>query len=242
MIDRSLNYGRPLIKLFLQESGPYQTVLDLGAGGGDDLRLAREVCPQSKLYGIEVHPEYARKLSAGGIKVYGLNIEKDRLPFGDGTVDVVIINQVLEHTKEVFWIFHEISRVLSAGGTLILGIPNMAALHNRILLAFGKQPSPCKTNSAHVRGFTKGDILNFLESCAPGVYQLMGFGGANFYPFPPFIARPLALLFPTMAWGIFFRLKKLKGYERGFVDFPLVQSLETNFYLGAQKLRQKKKK
>jgi hypothetical protein len=103
------------------------------------------------------------------------------------------------------------------------------------------QPSPCKTNSAHVRGFTKGDILKFLESCAPGLYGLEGFGGANFYPFPPLLAKPLAVLFPTMAWGIFFLLKKQKSYKTGFIDFPRAQNLETNFYLGPQKSNGKRR-
>lgn len=232
LIDRSLNYGRPMIRKFLGKSGAYRTVLDLGAGGGDDLKLAREVRPEARLNGIEVYPPYAKKLKADGIRVFPLNIEKDRLPFGDGKVDVILMNQVMEHTKEVFWIFHEISRVLPVGGHLILGIPNMAALHNRILLALGRQPSPCKTNSAHVRGFTKGDVLSFLESGAPGLYKLRAFGGANFYPFPPFLAKPLAALLPTMAWGIFFLLEKTGKYGRGFLDFPRVEQLETNFYLG----------
>src|SRR5581483_3945405 len=147
MIDRSLNYGRYCIREFLRKSVPYQSVLDMGAGGGDDLALAKEIQGHAKLLGVEVHAPYAKKLTSKGVKVLRLNIEKDRLPLGDGKADVVIMNQILEHTKEVFWILHEVSRVLPVGGKLIMGVPNMAALHNRILLALGRQPSPCKTNS-----------------------------------------------------------------------------------------------
>jgi hypothetical protein len=206
--------------------------LDLGAGGGDDLRIAGEVQSEARLNGIEAYPPYARKLRKEGIKVFSLNIEKDRLPFANGKVDVILMNQVLEHTKEVFWIFHEISRVFPVGGKIILGVPNMAALHNRILLGLGRQPSPCKTNSAHVRGFTKGDILSFLDCGGKSLYRLKAFGGANFYPFPPIMARPLAALFPTLAWGIFFLLEKSGPYQGEFLEFPVREKLETNFYLG----------
>jgi len=98
----------------------------------------------------------------------------------------------------------------------------------------GRQPSPIKTNSAHVRGFTKGDILRFLESCFPGGYKLVAFGGSNFYPFPPIIARPLARVLPNFAWGIFFLLEKVIDYHDSFMQYPIVNRLETNFYTGEE--------
>ncbi len=232
MINRSLNYGRHLIKKFLASAGQYQTVLDIGAGCGDDLMLARMINQKAVLHAIEVSSENARKLAQKNIIVYSIDIEKDLFPFSDSSVDVIIANQVLEHSKEIFWIFHEITRVLRVGGKIIVGVPNLAALHNRILLVFGKQPSSIKTASAHIRGFTKEDILKFIESCFPGGYKLKAFNGSNFYPFPPLIAKPLASIFPTMAWGIFFMLEKQREYKKGFLDFPETERLETNYYRG----------
>lgn len=231
MVDRSLNYGRNIIEQFLKLALPYQTVLDLGGGCGSDLLLARKVNPDATLYAIEVHPEYIRKMAEKNITVYPRNIENDMFPFKNESIEVVIVNQVLEHAKEVFWILHEISRILIIGGKLIIGVPNLASLHNRLLLALGFQPTSIKTSSAHIRGFTKGDILNFFQNCFPG-YQLKAFAGSNFYPFPPIIAIPLAKLFPTMAWGIFFLFEKKQRYTREFLDFPDTQGLETNFYTG----------
>lgn len=122
MLDCFINYGRHLIENFLISAGNYETVLDLGAGSGDDLSIAREINLAASLHAIECYPEYIQKLELQSI-------------------DVCSINK---------------------------------------------------------------DVLNFLPSCFPGGYQLKAFGGSNFYPFPPVIAaRPLARLFPTMAWGIF---------------------------------------
>lgn len=234
-VDRSLNYGRHHIRRFLSSAEPVRTVLDLGAGQGDDLQLSRIVHPGAARHAIEVCPGYALKLNEDGVSVHTGNIERDALPFADGSVDVVIANQVLEHVKEIFWIFHEISRVLPVGGNLIVGVPNLAALHNRILLAIGRQPTPLKNNSAHIRGFTKADLLQFLESCFPGGYRLMQFGGSNFYPFPPFVAKPLAHMFPTMAWGIFFLFEKKREYCKEFLEYPVRERLETNFYIGDER-------
>lgn len=43
MIDRSLNYGRHHIKAFLESCLPFETVLDIGAGKGDDLTLVSQI-------------------------------------------------------------------------------------------------------------------------------------------------------------------------------------------------------
>lgn len=231
-MDRSLNYGRAVIERCLRDSLPYKSVLDIGAGHGDDLVLAKRIQPNSSLNAIETYPPYIAELEQRGVRVCKIDIERQKFDFLDGTIDVVIANQILEHTKEVFWIFHEISRVLTVGGKIILGVPNLAALHNRVLLMLGRQPSPIRTSSAHVRGFTKGDVTRFLEDCFPGGYRLLFVGGSNFYPFPSAIARPLAKLIPTMAWSIFFLLEKCRAYDHEFLEFPITNELETNFFVG----------
>lgn len=233
-IDRSLNYGRHLISHFfsLANHASMKVILDVGAGQGCDLLLARVHNPAAELHAIELYPEYQRALKENGMIVHPLNIERDTFPFADESVDVVIANQILEHVKEIFWVFHEATRVLRVGGFLFIGVPNLASLHNRLLLAIGKQPTCIQNHSAHVRGYTKSDLLKFLTVSFPWGYGLRKFGGSNFYPFPPMIATPLASLFPNMAWGIFLMLQKERAYQNEFVTHPVAQRLETNFYLG----------
>jgi len=234
IIDRSLNYGRHQIGKFFSElsSGNKQIVLDIGAGHGDDLLIAKKYNENAELHGIEVYEPYANELREIGVTVHSLNIEKDKLPFTNQSVDVIIANQIMEHVKEVFWLLHEISRTLKVGGSLIIGVPNLASFHNRLLLLIGDQPSTIQNNSAHVRGYTKKDILSLLHSCFPDGYDLRLFGGSNFYPLPAFLAKPMASIFPNAAWSIFLLLKKVKSYNKQFLEFPVVNQLETNFYLG----------
>jgi len=198
-IDRSLNYGRHRIRDYLAHAGKFRTALDIGAGHGNDHLLARAVIPSADIHAVEVYPAYTADLAQKGIHVHSLNIEKDRLSFPDGSIDVIIANQILENVQELFLIFHEISRTLPIGSKLILGVSNLAALHNRILLAVGRQPSHLKNSSAHIRGYTKHDLIRFLEICFPGGYRLERYGGSNFYPFPSVLAKPLARMFPNLA-------------------------------------------
>jgi len=238
LIDRELSFGRHIIEKFIRNSQHIDHVLDLGAGHGNDLHVARSLNKNVELSAIECYPDYAKELKEKGINVYGIDLEKDKLPFEDESVDVIIMNQVMEHVKEVFWILHEISRVLKIGGNFIVGVPNLASFHNRLLLLVGEQPSSLKNYSCHVRGYTKGDLLKLIDAGFEDGYSLKEFGGSNFYPFPPFIAKPFANLFPSMAWGIFFRFEKVEPYENdGFITFPIKEQLQTNFYVGEPQIQ-----
>lgn len=231
MVDRYLNYGRENIAVFLKQVTPFRNIVDLGAGWGFDLAIAAEVCPSAKRYAIETYPPYIEKLKETN-EVLSLNLEKDPLPLEDESLDVVMSNQVLEHVKEIFWILHEASRVLRVGGHLIVGVPNLASYHNRLLLLLGMQPTVIQNHSAHLRGYTKHDILRSFELIFPGGYELKGFRGANFYPLPPMLAKPMAKMLPNGAWGIFLLLEKKRAYNGEFLKHPVEQKLETNFYLG----------
>ena len=231
MIDRKLNYGRDVVSSLLRKAKPYSAVLDIGAGRGDDLLAARTIEPRAALYAIECHGPNAALLRSTEICTYAINIEREDIPLLSESIDVVISNQTFEHLKEVFWVLHEASRVLKVGGHLLIGVPNLASLHNRLLLAVGRQPTSMKNNSAHVRGYTRGDFVTLLR-CFPNGYQLRAWKGSNFYPLPGVLARPAARLFPSMAWAVFMLFRKTRPYRREFLDFPA--SFETNFFVGEQ--------
>lgn len=230
MIDRSLNYGRHIIADFASKIGHYETVLDIGAGKGDDLMIYKSKCESIKLLALEGYEPNVSRLAERGIEVFSHNLEHDKFPFEDKSLDVVSANQILEHVKEIFWIFHEIARTLKIGGHFVLAVPNLASFHNRALLLLGRQPTQIQNHSAHVRGYTKPDLMQFIKIW--GGFKLVDFQGSNFYPFPPIVAKPLARIFPRAAWSIFLLLKKTKEYNDEFIKWPIEKSLETNFYLG----------
>ncbi len=51
------------------------------------------------------------------------------LPFTDGEFDTIILSDVLEHIPEPEALWQEMSRILSAGGTLLLNVPFFYRLH-----------------------------------------------------------------------------------------------------------------
>ena len=232
MIDKNLNYGRHLIKKYTLNTSDHSTILDIGAGSGSDLLLVKSNNPTVQLYGVECYPEYQEMLRVKEISVVGLNIENERLPFENESIDLIICNQVFEHLKEIWWTMHEITRVLKVNGKLIIGVPNLASLHNRFILLLGKQPTCIQNDGAHLRGYTKSDMKKFVTDVSGNIYTLEHFDGSNFYPFPPTIAKPLARLFPTMAVTNFYSFRKIKKGNSNYLTFPRKKQLETNFYLG----------
>jgi SAM-dependent methyltransferase len=232
LVDHAETYGPHVVEAFVRGIDEIRTAVDLGAGLGRDLRIVKRVHRGATAIAVEGGREYARQLEDVADELHVLDIERSRLPFAEESIDLIIANQVLEHTKEIFWIFHEVSRCLRVGGHFLIGVPNVASFHNRVLLLFGVHPTQHKLCSAHVRPFSKRDTLRFLEACFPGGYSLNRFGGAQFYPFPSRLARVLSAALPTAAFSIFFLLRKNRSYGCEFATYPARAKLETNFWTG----------
>jgi SAM-dependent methyltransferase len=192
--------------------------------------VVKKYNPKSKCIGVDSSDRKKERLLEKGIEFVSLNIENQCLPFESETIDFIIANQVLEHTKEVFWIHHEICRTLKVGGYLFVGVPNILSLHNRILGLFGIHATCLKMISGHVRGFSRKDTILFYREIAGNFLTIEKFYGSQFYPFPRIIARPLAKAFPSFAFSIFFLIKKTGDYQGEFIRWLSENLLETNFY------------
>ena len=231
IVDHRETYGRYLLQR-LAPSLEVSLCVDLGCGVGEDLEIVRQSHPAARRVGIDYGDWNRDKLIQMGIEPVSVNIETEHLPFDDESADLVVANQVLEHTKEIYWINHEVFRVLKVGGYLYLGVPNVLSLHNRILGLLGVHPTCGKMISAHVRVFSKKDTLLFYQEIASGFASLRGFYGSQFYPFPGFLARKLAAVLPSCAYSIFFLIQKTGRYDNQFIDRPSRVVLETNFFAG----------
>ena len=234
-----LNYGRDLLAQYVLEIAAgkkHLRILDIGLGSGKDLINIRQKCAEAfpdlklELYGFECYPPNVEAARKEGIEVFPGNVETQKFPFEDQFFDIVVSNQILEHTKEVFWIFSELSRVLKPGGYVLTGVPNLASLHNRVALMFGLQPTSIEVLGPHVRGFTAPSFIQFVET--DGYFVNEAVKGSNFYPFPRSISRYLSCLFPLMSVGIFFKTRRTEKPGL-FIEVLKSRFFETAYFDGA---------
>lgn len=101
-----------------------EQVLDLGSGAGtDSLVAAQMVGTEGRVTGIDMTLEMVAKARAAAVEMAAENVtfvegEVERLPFADGSFDVVISNGVIDLVPDKDAVFSEIHRVLRVGGRI----------------------------------------------------------------------------------------------------------------------------
>jgi len=107
-------------------AAPGQVCVDLGSGRGTDvMRLAEQVAPGGKAYGIDIADamlDKARKTAdkMGISNVEFLRADLEALPLPDASVDWVTSNCVLNHASDKSKVWREIARVLRPGGRFVV--------------------------------------------------------------------------------------------------------------------------
>jgi SAM-dependent methyltransferase len=137
------------LRRFVHSLGHVERALDLGCGDG---RLTSEL-DATELTAADVSPvaleRAARRLPGARI----VELEPDNaLPFDDGSFDLVLCTETIEHVRDVQLLLSEIRRVLRPGGTLALTTPAN--------LALGRRPDPL---SPHLRFFTRRSLRHLLD-------------------------------------------------------------------------------
>src|SRR5687767_10003539 len=118
-VDASLGCGVPTAVADLREG---ETVLDLGSGAGSDVLIsARRVGASGKAIGLDMTDEMlelaranAREAGVGNAEFVKGYLED--IPLGDGSVDVVISNCVINLAADKHKVLAEAARVLRPGG------------------------------------------------------------------------------------------------------------------------------
>jgi ubiquinone/menaquinone biosynthesis C-methylase UbiE len=97
----------------LDAAGEPQRILEIGTGTGSGAAILKARFPAAHVTGVDLSPEMVRIAQA---KVPGVTFEPadaSRLPFPDGSFDLVAQNNVPVY-------FNEVARVLAPGGRLLV--------------------------------------------------------------------------------------------------------------------------
>jgi SAM-dependent methyltransferase len=95
-------------------------ILDMGCGVGAFVRRLGEY--STEVNGTDIDRE---RVAEGTREVPNLGLAVcEQLPFADGTFDVIILHEVLEHVTDDQQTLHEAKRVLAPGGNVVIFCPN----------------------------------------------------------------------------------------------------------------------
>jgi methionine biosynthesis protein MetW len=111
-------------------------VLDLGCGDGALLELLQRERGCTG-YGVEIDDANVRACVARGVRVLQLNLEQGLSLFGDGSFDVVLQIDTLQHLRNAQTMLRETVRVGRVG---IVTFPNFAHWRNRLAVVQGRMP------------------------------------------------------------------------------------------------------
>ena len=104
----------------------YDTILDVGCGGGRTVNKLAAIATQGKVYGVDYSEEsvaFTKRTNARWIEDDRVEIRQasvSQLPFPDSTFDVITAVETHYFWPDLPADLHEVLRVLMAGGTFVL--------------------------------------------------------------------------------------------------------------------------
>lgn len=159
--------------------GPLR-IVDVGCGDGEATRQIADVAGSRAVGHTVAGSDWAQgpleRAGKRGLAVFRGTLGPPGLPLATESVDVVVLNEVIEHLVDTDGAVAELSRVLKPGGHLLLSTPNLAAWFNRAALLLGMQPvfsevslrrvfgRPGSVVAGHLHLFTRRALLEFLEA------------------------------------------------------------------------------
>jgi|WetSurMetagenome_2_1015567.scaffolds.fasta_scaffold90311_2 SAM-dependent methyltransferase len=114
------------VRIILDSVRGAAKVVDVGCGEGYILRQVRA----DEAVGVDIS-ETALKEASAITNAALVKAHAESIPFPDGHFDAAICSEVLEHTTDPRAVVKELARIVKAGGTIAISVPN-EPLINRI--------------------------------------------------------------------------------------------------------------
>lgn len=111
--------------------------LDVGCARLTFLRSVKNV--YAERHGIDIVP-FPNWSNHPDILTSVCNLDEKDLPFPDHHFDAVVMLMVLEHVFNPFHAVRELRRVCKGNGHVVIGVPNIASIKNRLSLLRGQMP------------------------------------------------------------------------------------------------------
>ena len=189
-------------------ASPHASVVDLGCGSGALLRRIAAAVRPARLAGVDVEPRaiaLAREALPGAdIVLADLDHPTAALDALQGTIDVAVCSEVLEHLEHPLEALRLAARLLRPGGTLVVTVP--AGPMNHFDRSIGHRThysiasltgllssADLRVTRRYLWGFPFHTLYRIGIAAFPGAVD--GFSDTNITPLRRLLFRALDLLF-----------------------------------------------
>ncbi|MDE2439297.1 MAG: methyltransferase domain-containing protein, partial [Patescibacteria group bacterium] len=197
--------GAHVFSFLKQYASPEKYFLDAGAGRGPYCMLASPLFKNVTCWEYnENELAHARKACARFSNISYARVDLRNTPAYDGSFDVIVCSEVLEHIPEREQAVRELRRLLRPGGTLLVSMPNSWSLFylrvrivHRALLK--KKLSPGDPDWEFIQHllFPFWKIEKLLKN---GGFQIIRRSGVNILPISEKIRTRLTERYPKIAF------------------------------------------
>jgi len=154
-----------------------KTILDIGCGDGIyESLLERYILDNNYFIGLDISEKQLKKAQNYFQKFVSCNIDFERLPFRDKSIDCVIFSEILEHVFHPEYVILEIARVLKKNGLLFFTCPNLSHLDVRLSMFFYGTSGHIdyEKNKEHIRFYSFKTLKKMFEDFNVVEYRGVG--------------------------------------------------------------------
>jgi SAM-dependent methyltransferase len=139
---------------FLMQIPRGGALLDLGSAEGGTLRRFAALRPDLRLFAVDIAGEPERY--PPGCEFCRADLERDRLPWPDASMDAVTCLHLVEHLRELRPLMAEVARLLKPGGRAFFETPHPRSL--TLPSSGGWFPLNFHDDATHVRLVSADDL------------------------------------------------------------------------------------
>jgi len=176
--DNYYSYARrDLLRLF--PSHKVLHVLEIGCGTGETGELLKKEFGVKYITGVDIESSVIEAAGQRLDRVIQADIEKAELDVEEGSVDFVLLADVIEHLTDPWRAIQKLERYLKPNGLMLISVPNLQHWRNILNLILGRwdYTSSGMMDITHLRFFTKRTIQKLLVEAGFKLLKIQGNSG-----------------------------------------------------------------